>query len=349
MHQIIAKGQVGVFMSTRRKITIKDVASDAGVSVGTVSRVLAKTAEVKQPLKDRVNQSIIKLGYKPNLAARALRANRVNVIGLMVPNITNPFFAQIAEILESEVSKRGFALILTSSHGDMTQETRQFSALLDHAPAGIVLIPSSDEIAIQPPEDLRLAILDRPLPGMSAIALDQQRSSALAADYLFELGHRKIAYIAGPRNIKAAIERVVGFSSRIEELKKRDPSIELDIHQGQFDYASGEEIARTILSLPDKERPTAIAAASDQQAIGVLRAARDVGIKVPDDLSVVGFDDIDLADLFVPRLTTIRQPLQEMVFEALNQILNTDKEMGDKRYMAKLIARRSTSTPHTSR
>ena len=325
------------------KVTIKEVAKDAGVSVGTVSRVLAKTAEVKQPLRERVNRSIIKLKYKPNLAARALRANHVNVIGLMVPDITNPYFAQVANLLESEASKKGYALILASSHGDVNHEARQFSALLDHSPKGIVLIPTSDTIKMELPKNIRISILDRPLAEMNAIALDQGKSSALAADHLVELGHRKIAYIAGPHDIQTSIERESGFSNRIAELQSKNDSIELTIFRGQFDYTSGEAIARDILSLVQSKRPTAIAAASDQQAIGAIRAATDMGVSVPNEVSVIGFDDIVLAELLVPRLTTIRQPVYDMVIEALDQILGRDDSICNQRYMGELIVRSTTA------
>jgi len=325
------------------KVTIKEVAKDAGVSVGTVSRVLAKTAEVKQPLRERVNRSIIKLKYKPNLAARALRANHVNVIGLMVPDITNPYFAQVANLLESEASKKGYALILASSHGDVNHEARQFSALLDHSPKGIVLIPTSDTIKMELPKNIRISILDRPLAEMNAIALDQGKSSALAADHLVELGHRKIAYIAGPHDIQTSIEREAGFSNRIAELQSKNDSIELTVFRGQFDYTSGEAIARDILSLVQSKRPTAIAAASDQQAIGAIRAATDMGVSVPNEVSVIGFDDIVLAELLVPRLTTIRQPVYDMVIEALDQILGRDDSICNQRYMGELIVRSTTA------
>jgi len=330
-------------MTKTSKVTIKEVAKDAGVSVGTVSRVLAKTAEVKQPLRERVNRSIIKLKYKPNLAARALRANHVNVIGLMVPDITNPYFAQVANLLESEASKKGYALILASSHGDVNHEARQFSALLDHSPKGIVLIPTSDTIKMELPKNIRISILDRPLAEMNAIALDQGKSSALAADHLVELGHRKIAYIAGPHDIQTSIEREAGFSNRIAELQSKNDSIELTIFRGQFDYTSGEAIARDILSLVQSQRPTAIAAASDQQAIGAIRAATDMGVSVPNEVSVIGFDDIVLAELLVPRLTTIRQPVYDMVIEALDQILGRDDSICNQRYMGELIVRSTTA------
>ena len=330
-------------MTKTSKVTIKEVAKDAGVSVGTVSRVLAETAEVKQPLRERVNRSIIKLKYKPNLAARALRANHVNVIGLMVPDITNPYFAQVANLLESEASKKGYALILASSHGDVNHEARQFSALLDHSPKGIVLIPTSDTIKMELPKNIRISILDRPLAEMNAIALDQGKSSALAADHLVELGHRKIAYIAGPHDIQTSIERESGFSNRIAELQSKNDSIELTIFRGQFDYTSGEAIARDILSLEQSKRPTAIAAASDQQAIGAIRAATDMGVSVPNEVSVIGFDDIVLAELLVPRLTTIRQPVYDMVIEALDQILGRDDSICNQRYMGELIVRSTTA------
>ena len=186
--------------------------------------------------------------------------------------------------------------------------------------------------------------MDRPLPSLNAIALNQGKSSALAADHLVELGHRKITYIAGPNDIRASIQREAGFSDRIAELKQVHPSTSLKIFRGQFDYVSAEAAARNILSLGQTQRPTAIAAASDQQAIGVIRAARDMGILVPDELSVIGFDDIVLADLLVPRLTTIRQPVHDIVIEALDQILVKERVIGDQRYMGELIVRPTTAS-----
>lgn len=232
---------------------------------------------------------------------------------------------------------------MASSHGDVNHEARQFSALLDHSPKGIVLIPTSDTIKMELPKNIRISILDRPLAEMNAIALDQGKSSALAADHLVELGHRKIAYIAGPHDIQTSIEREAGFSNRIAELQSKNDSIELTIFRGQFDYTSGEAIARDILSLVQSKRPTAIAAASDQQAIGAIRAATDMGVSVPNEVSVIGFDDIVLAELLVPRLTTIRQPVYDMVIEALDQILGRDDSICNQRYMGELIVRSTTA------
>lgn len=331
-------------MTKSGKVTIKDVAADAGVSVGTVSRVLAKTAEVKQPLQERVRKSIEKLGYKPNAAARALRANRASVIGLMVPNITNPFFSQIADCLESEASKRGYAILLASSQDNLETEARQFSALLDHHLQGVVLIPARDHLAFSPPDDLRLVVMDRPLDGRPAVSLDQRKSAALAADHLVNLGHKRIAYIAGPSDIHAAKEREQGFSDYISHHNQSGSPVELSIFHGSFDYTSGEDIARHILLLPEHQKPTAIAAASDQQAIGAMRAARDMDVAVPDELSIIGFDDIALADLMVPRLTTIRQPIKTMVLDALEQIISPDPMQRANSYTASLVPRRSTSS-----
>lgn len=332
-------------MIEKQKITIKDVALRAGVSVGTVSRVLAQNDTVKRNILERVQKAIAELSYRPNLAAQALRANRVNVIGLIIPDITNPFFAQLANELERLASDKGHALILSSSHNDPALEARQLAAILEHKPRAVLLIPAADEQLFTPPKASMLLALDRRINGTPSITTNQQASAALAVDHLVSLGHRRIAYIAGPTQTVTAREREEGFLAHVLRLREAGTVISAEVFRGKFDFESGERIAREVLSRPMGERATAIAAASDQQAIGAVRAARDMGLSVPQDVSIIGFDDIVLAHLIVPRLTTVRQPVTEMAEEAMNQIFDAQENGADRRFMGELVLRDSTAPP----
>ncbi|MCK7611771.1 LacI family DNA-binding transcriptional regulator [Roseibium sediminicola] len=328
--------------------TIKDVARKAGVSVGTVSRVLSKNETVKEPLKKRVLAAMQELDYKPNLAARALRTNSIEVIGLVVPDITNPFFSQLAKNIEMEAAKRGHSVMLANSHDDPQAEKTQISVLLDRSVCGVIVVATSDGGEAHK-ADVPIVSLDRRFGTYPLVATDHFNGSQKIADHLVGLGHRRIAYIAGPQSMEVARQRRDGFVARIEALSTPDDPISLTIHEGQFDYDSGEEIGRAILKdAPAGTCPTAIAAASDQQAIGVLRCARDLKLAVPQDLSVTGFDDITLASLVVPRLTTLRQPIERLATSAVERIFAGD-QASDEAIAGEVVVRESTARRETVR
>ncbi|MFD2205883.1 LacI family DNA-binding transcriptional regulator [Kiloniella antarctica] len=329
--------------------TVKDVAKLAGVSVGTVSRVLSENKAVKQPLKERVLNAVEKLGYKPNLAARALRTNRIDVIGLVVPDITNPFFAQLAKCIETEAAKRGHSVMLANSHDDAATERKQISALLDRSPRGMVVVAAADTAELGYHTDVPVVSLDRRFENFPLVSTDHAHGSALIADHLYQLGHRDIAYIAGPQNTEVGRSRKQGFISRIQDLHSENDPVTLRTYDGLFDYKSGEDIGRKVLTAWDDWRPTAIAAASDQLAIGVLRVARDLKLDIPADLSITGFDDIALASLIVPRLTTIRQPTERLAETALAYIFSEDASttvpMKEHPLKGEIVIRGSTTAP----
>ncbi len=322
--------------------TVKDVALLAGVSVGTVSRVLAGEAAVKPALRDKVRAAIDELGYRPNVAARALRTNRTNVVGLIIPDITNPFFAQLAASVETAAMKFGHMVMLATSHNDGEAERNHLKAFLDRSVDGIIVVAVSEGSLPQVETPVPIVSLDRRYGAIPLVSTDHAQAAALVVDHLHGLGHRRIAYIAGPQGSEAGRLRKEGFVARVKELTRPGDEITLEIIPGRFDYASGESAAREVLARPAQLRPTAIAAASDQQAIGVLRAARDLRIDVPGALSVTGFDDINLADLVVPRLTTVRQPTDLLAQRAVEQLLGDKRPTGDEVIEGTLIVRRST-------
>jgi LacI family transcriptional regulator len=326
----------------RRMPTVKDVAVKAGVSVGTVSRVLAGETAVKPALRDKVNDVIATLGYRPNVTARALRTNRTDVIGLIVPDITNPFFAQMAASVERSALAVKHTVMLASSHDDPDEEVRHIRAFLDRSVRGIIVAASRGNHDTRMDSPVPIVSLDRRFGSYPLVSTHHAKAAALVADHLYALGHRRIAYIAGPTQTEAARLRQEGFVTRLEQLGSQGDPVALEIVAGRFDYQSGETAAAQFLSRSAGERPTAIAAASDQQAIGALRAARDFKIDIPEQLSVVGFDDITLANLVVPRLTTVRQPTDQLAQRAVQHLLDDSHTPGDETIEATLVVRDST-------
>lgn len=323
--------------------TIRDVAALAGVSVGTVSRVLSKNKTVKYPLKERVLSAVKELGYTPNFAARALRSKEIDIICLVVPDITNPFFARLVNAIEMLAAEREHFVMLANSHDDSILERNLILAFLDRKPKGMIVVAASNSQKTNYDTNVRIISLDRKLHDFPLISTDHEDGSAKIANHLFELGHRKITYIAGPQNTQVGRTRKKGFLSQIKKLNQKDDPIDLQVFQGNFNYESGEELGYKILNPENTWQPTAIAAASDQLAIGLLRAARNLGMEVPRDLSVAGFDDIELASLIIPRLTTIKQPIELLAKAAVDYLFSENKKIPQTDFEGKLLARSSTA------
>lgn len=326
--------------------TVKDVAQLANVSVGTVSKVLSEDKTVKQALRDRVLKAVSDLNYRPNMAARALRTNRASIVGLVVPDITNPFFAQLAKDIEAEASRRGHTVMLTNSHDDAITEGQQIAALLDRSPRGLIVAACNDTSVTLETTETRVVSIDRRFHSFPLVGTDNAAASAKLATYLISLGHKRLAYLCGPQTTEVGRLRLQGFRTQFDTHKAQKPDLTLAVHEGHFDYDSGEHLGRMLLLQPAEERPTAIVAASDQMAIGVLRAARDMDINVPQALSVAGFDDITLASLVVPRLTTVAQQTELLANEAVRRVLEGDGHNDEDRLIdGGLVVRESTGRP----
>ncbi|RED49047.1 LacI family DNA-binding transcriptional regulator [Aestuariispira insulae] len=323
--------------------TIRDVAARAGVSVGTVSRVLSKNDTVKPRLREKVEQAVRDLNYKPNHLARAFRMSRSDVIGLIVPDITNPFFAELAKHVETVAAARGLFVMLANTHDDPLYEKQQIENLLERSPRGILVVSATDDQTAILETDIPIVAVDRQYARYPAIATDHEWSASLAALHLLENGHSHIAYIAGPEGTAVARARESGFRAGIEKGQADTGlAVRVETVRGAFDFATGEELGRELLQRPVGERPTAIATASDQQAIGVMRAARDLDLQVPQDLSVVGFDDIPLAGLVTPRLTTIRQSVAALAEAAIDAVLDPRPAGSHTQFPGRLIVRGSS-------
>jgi len=269
--------------------------------------------------------------------------NGSDVVGLIVPDITNPFFAQLAKNVEMEAASRGAMVMLANSHDDPDIERKQIRAMHGRSISGVIVVASSD--ASRPSSaDIPIVSLDRRYGNYPLVATDQRDGAAKVAEHLHGLGHRNIAYLTGPEGMDVARQRRDGFVDRINQLSTPDDPIELSLHSGPFDFETGEAIGRSIL-LPVRKgaRTTAIATASDQQAIGVLRCARDLGIHVPQDVSVAGFDDISMASLVVPRLTTLRQPIEDLAAAAMERVMEPLTFPADIAIRGSMVIRESTA------
>jgi LacI family transcriptional regulator len=295
--------------------SIIDVARKARVSVGTASNVLNGDPRVGRELRKRVLAAIKALNYAPNALARGLRIQRTHTLGLVIPDVTNPFFGELAKRVGEAADAIGCSVILGNSDDRRAVEATHLQMLASRRIDGLVLVPTPETRDLEPLRNIPSVVIDRPLRGWPSVATDHRAGAKAAVQHLVDLGHRRIGCIAGPNDLAVARERQKGYRLIVEErLSAKDGPIADYVFVGRFDYDSGYEGAMQLLQ---RVRPTAIFASSDQQAIGALRAAADLGLRVPEDLSVAGFDAIPLAQHVTPRLTTVAQPIAAIAEKAV--------------------------------
>jgi len=312
----------------KRSVDIRDVARKAGVSVGTVSRVVNGHPSVTIAKRALVQSAIAELRFRPDAFAQSLRKRTSNTIGVIIPDIRNPFFAEMMQCIEIEARGLGYSVLFVSSHEDPQADVDQVEALAARKVDGILLLPSTGTTSATGVEGVPIVVVDRPIEGHPTVAADNRGGARLAAEYLLTLGHRRVAYISGPRNSPTAKARLDGFLDVMTpHYLAAGLSIDDYVISCEFDYIAGQRAADGLLGGTNPP-PTAIFAGSDQQAIGVLRAAADRGIAVPRDLSVLGFDGILLSDVVTPRLTTIVQPVARIAEAAVAMLLDANLSDG---------------------
>ena len=330
------------------RITIGDVAARAGVSIATVSRVVNGRYGVSSATIDRVRAVIDDLGYESSLVARSLRSQRTNVLGILVSDI-EPFSAELLKGVALGVRDTGFELVVYSRgmSGEGNWEQRSLSRLGGTLTDGIILVtPTVVEVTTAQP----IVAVD-PHVGSSTVPTvhsENYEGAVAATRHLVELGHRRIGFLAGRRDLVSARRREDGFRAALAEAGL---AVDDDLVQaGAFTIESAVEPARRLLDRPD--RPTAIFAANDLSASQVIATARELGLAVPDDLSVVGFDNIPESALTEPPLTTIDQSIQAMgstAVETLIELIEHPDRHGERplhrTLPTHLVVRRSTSPP----
>lgn len=296
-----------------KRVTMRQIAARARVSVGTVSHVINNSAGVREPVRRRVLEAIERLGYQPSLLARGLRRNQTTILGVIIPDISNPFFPLVVRGVEDIAYQNSYRLMLCNADNDAQKEQVYFDELRAYRMAGLIVIPSADSrlvAAAGRAEEMPVVCLDRCPEGWQgdSITVNNTEGAYQAARHLLGLGHRQIATIAGQLHVTSAVERLKGFR---QALREAGISIAPEyIQEGRFDRLSGYE--KGMLLLQFSPRPTAIFAANDLVALGVLAALRELGLRCPEDVSLIGFDDLELASFTNPALTSVAQPAYQM-------------------------------------
>lgn len=303
-------------------VTIKDIAKRARVSVGTVSNVLNSTATVREDTKNRVLQAIKELNYEPSRIARSLASRKTKTLGFIIPDIANPFFPEMARGAEDYAVRKGYHVYLCNSDNDPKKEIEYVRDLTGRWVDGIIIV-TSDSTTEQISELRRistpLVAADREIEDLETdtVIASNMKGAYEATRYLLELGHRNIAFICGPPITKTAQKRHEGYKKALDETGLYNPRL---VSYGSYDMDTG--IIMTKKLLKDELTLTAVFAGNDMIALGVIRAIEEEGLSVPEDISVIGFDDIYISALIKPRLTTVRQPIYEVGKEAATILID---------------------------
>jgi len=335
---------------------IADVARLAGVSVATVSRTLARPEDVIEETRTRVLAAVRDTGYTPNISARNLRVRKTMVVLVAVPDIANPFFAEVLQGIDDTLSAAGYGLIIANLAGSPEKEARYVDLVCAGQADGVLLL--CGHVMRSPDRDLRDAGVPLvaaceyiPRESFPQVTINNVDTAREAVRHLVELGHTSIAYLSGPNFNILEQQRLEGYRQALHDAGiATDASL---ILPGDFTFRTGVEAGRTLLALKPASRPTALFAANDEMAIGLIKTARAAGLQIPDDLSVVGFDGIAYADYCEPTLTSIVQPRRDLGATAAAELIalmtnGRAEPQKDIKLPAMLMLRDSTRPPRRS-
>lgn len=328
-------------------VSLRDVAAAAKVSVGTVSNVLNKPDLVAQETLRRVQATIKELGFVPNGFARHLRAGYSRTLGLVVPDVGNPFFTEVARGVEDAARKRDYAVFLCNSDESVEKEDRYINVLMEQHVRGVLITPAdikADRIDALRERGICVTLLDRELKGRNqcSVSVDDVHGGQIAIEYLASLGHKNITWVSGPENIPQVADRGAGVA---KAAKVSGVGIET-VRVSLMNAAKGEEAAREILV--GKQLPTAVFCANDLLALGVMREFIAQGIKIPDQIAIIGYDDIAFAPSAAVPLSSISQPAYQIGVTAADLILNECEEGENHthqqiKFQPRLVERASTN------
>ncbi|MFA6075758.1 MAG: LacI family DNA-binding transcriptional regulator [Negativicutes bacterium] len=334
-------------------VTIKDIAKLAGVSVSTVSRAMNDTFDVGADTRKRIMQLVEEQGYRPNNMARGLVTQKLYTIGLIVPDISNPFFSEIAVGVEKRARALGYSVIFCNSDNDPEIERESIAMLRGKMVDGLIASLSREsfaELANIEAAGFPLVQLDRSIESTktASVLVDNQTSGYIATKHLLELGHRRLIHFSGNHATQSAHDRKKGFEKAVREYGLSDN--EFAIFEGNFTVESGIRLFGQLLKIDN--RPTAIFAASDLQAVGAIAAAFDAGVAIPEEISIIGHDDVPIASLVRPRLTTMAQPKYKLGEIAVNllvrRLIDGSAQPPENHVLqTELVVRQSTTVPRT--
>lgn len=303
--------------------TLKDIARIVGVAPSTVSGVINGNARVGRETKERILKVVRELDYTPNAVAKGLRLKSTATVGLLIPSITNPFFPAVARGVEDVANAHGYNVFLCNCDRDEAKEKRYVRTLIDKQVDGIIFAaPTVSPKDMEAPTTcgVTVVVMNEAIDDQSVdeVWIDYVSGARALTEHLIALGHNRIGFIGGPPRLKRSQDRFAGYK---QALRKHHLQVDNSlVRAGNFDYASGYELGTELLDVNNR-RPTGIFAANDLMALGVLAAALDKGLRVPDDVSIAGFDNIDLCSYVRPKLTTVHQPNYEAGRVAMEMLI----------------------------
>ena len=332
-------------------VNVRDVAALARVSLGTVSNALNRPDRVSPSTLQRVQEAIDKLGFVRNDAARQLRAGRSRSIGLLVLDIGNPFFTDLAEGAEDRASEAGFAMLLGNSHGSAVRETAYLALFEEQRVRGMLISPVAEiwpQVQRLRTRDIPTVLVDRAIAdtSFSSVSVDDVAGGALAVQPLLSIGRRKIAFVGGPTKIRQVSDRLEGASGALNAVQGATLEV---LGTRALTVLEGRRVGEVIVSRPPGERPDAVFAANDLLAVGLLQGLTMLSsLRVPDDIALIGYDDIAFAAATVVPLTSIRQP-STLIGRTAVELLLAESENPDKHeprqvvFAPELVIRDSTA------
>ena len=343
-----------VFMAHKReaaqKATIRDVARKAKVSTATVSRVLAGGTVVSEPLAARVRAVAKQLRYQPNRVARSLRSQKSHIVGVLIPNIQNPFFTGVIRGIEDLLQATDYTLLLGNSDDNPARERNYLELLKAEGVAGLIVVPGQDAAKTYDEIlslEIPLVAIDRFVADLpcDSVTVANAEGAAAAIRHLLALGHKRIAIATGPESISTARDRLTGYMRALQAA--RIPFDPVLVHHGMFRQEGGYEAALQLISLPSP--PTAIFTASGSIALGVLRALHDRTVQIPRQMAMVSFDDMPWAAALSPPLTAVAQPMYELGAIAarllLARVRDGDLPLQRVQLQTQLVVRASCGAP----
>jgi LacI family transcriptional regulator len=334
---------------TKLGSSLSDVAAAAGVSSSTVSRYLNAGIKLPASTSERIDAAIKTLRYVPNPLARSLGRGRSDTVGLVIPDIANPFFASLASAVEQAAEERGHGVLLSATSNSAAREVDYVSRMLRNRVSGLLFVSghhNSSELADTLATAPDLILIDEDVPGIecSKVFCDNENGGRLAGDYLTSLGHKRIAFIGGPERLRSTGERLAGLRDSVQG---NGAKVVLTVF-GNYSPEFGRLAAGQILQ--SSEDPTAVFVSSGEIAFGLLEAFQAAGVAVPERLSLIVFDDAGPLHLFSPPLTAIRQPIREMGRKAVELALaesNESPTFVEFRLPVELVVRASVGAPNS--
>lgn len=335
-------------------VTIYDVAKKSGFSSTTVSKALNNYSDVSEKTKKKILETAAEMGYLPNAHAQYLSTKKSWTLGVMFSEanevgMKHPFFSAVIESFRKYAERGGYDLIL-ASRNLRTRDTSYLEHFLHRAVDGVIVIcsdPTDPQVKEIVESELPVIIIDMDHQNCSIVKSDNVEGAKMAVRHLYDLGHTKIAHIAGVRSSDVSNERIRGYEEALKELQlPYNPEYLID--GGLFSIEGGKQAMKRLLDLP--ETPTSVFVAGDHMAIGAIEAIKEHGLLVPEDISVIGYDDIEMASYITPKLTTIRQDTEEIGKRAaeilIEQINKKNKMIVSERIPVELMIRESCSEPN---